>query len=56
MSVGSGIDPQATVATLAGSEFTHYQRVGENLLLILDGNLEPRVGNAAQSFTLSRTE
>ena len=57
-SVGSKVDPAATVATLAGSpgEFAHFQQVGANLRLMLDGNLEPRVGDAVHSFTLSRTE
>jgi NlpE-like protein len=36
-------------------EFRHYLAVGENLLLILDKDGEPKVGNAAYSFTLSRT-
>ena len=41
-------------ARLQSSHATDYLLVGQNLLL-LDKDLEPRVGNGAWSFTLSRT-
>jgi hypothetical protein len=37
-------------------EFRRFLSVGDNLLLLLDAQLEPRVGNEQHSFTLSRTE
>jgi hypothetical protein len=36
-------------------EVSNYLAIGDNLLLLLDENLEPKVGNAMHSFTLSRT-
>lgn len=59
LATGSAVDPGASIVNLAGdtpAEYAHYQRVGETLLLLLDDNLQPRVGNAEHSFTLSLTE
>lgn len=57
-SSGSRVDPNSTVAMLDGGPegFANYMMVGPNLLLMLDGRREPRVGNAVYSFTLSRTD
>ncbi len=56
--VGSPVDERLAVAVLATAPpgFTRYLMLGANLLLVLDDKLEPRVGNALYSFTLSRTE
>jgi hypothetical protein len=35
---------------------TYYLKIDENILLLLDQNLNTRIGNASYSFTLSRTE
>jgi hypothetical protein len=55
---GSPTAPCATVVTLDGSPdaFRRYLLLGTNLLLMLDQNLEPLVGNDVHSFTLSRTK
>ena len=50
--------PEAPVFELrpdGGGESTFYLKVDDNVLLLLDGDLNLRVGNAAMSFTLSRT-
>jgi hypothetical protein len=54
---GSPTAPCATVVALDGSPdaFSRYLLLGTNLLLMLDQNLEPLVGNDVHSFTLSRT-
>ena len=55
---GSRFDPGAVVYELQppGSPVTiDYLTVGPDILLLLDEQLRPRVGNAAYSFTLSRT-
>lgn len=55
---GSAIDPDARVYLLdahAPEEARRYMAVGDDLLLMLDDALVPRVGDAAHSFTLSRT-
>jgi NlpE N-terminal domain len=56
--VGSAADPNSTIVTLSNepAELTHFQQVGQTLLLVLDDTLEPRVGNSVHSFTLSKTE
>jgi hypothetical protein len=36
-------------------DFSFYMPVGANLLLFLNEDLQPRVGDASHSFTLSRT-
>jgi hypothetical protein len=50
--------PCATVVALDGGpdDFSRYLLLGTNLLLVLDQDLEPRVGNEVHSFTLSRTD
>jgi hypothetical protein len=55
---GIPLDADARYYALAGTEedVGRYLAVGENLLLLLDSNYEPRVGNASHSFTLSRTQ
>jgi hypothetical protein len=40
----------------APDDFGWYLAVGDDLLLMLDRELTPRVGNASHSFTLSRTQ
>ncbi len=55
---GTADDPDAAVCELHpddGGPPIRYQRVGRDILLLLDDALRPRVGNAAYSFTLSRT-
>jgi hypothetical protein len=39
----------------AAPEFQRFQRIGDDILLILDERDQPRVGDAQHSFTLSRT-
>lgn len=58
-SVDVATGPDAVVYQLDGAtpvEFSRFLPVGHDLLLLLDDNGEPRVGNASHSFTLSRTE
>jgi hypothetical protein len=55
---GTAGDPAAAVCELRPDDAgppIRYQRVGADILLLLDEALRPRVGNAAYSFTLSRT-
>jgi hypothetical protein len=56
---GKGKYRNMTVIQLGGDvppEYSHFLLVGDNLLLLLDADLEPRVGDSGFSFTLSRTE
>jgi hypothetical protein len=55
---GSPTDAEAVVVQLdtAPPEFHRYQRVGKEILLILDAGDRPLVGDAQHSFTLSQTE
>jgi hypothetical protein len=55
--IGTRRDPDAVVYRLRGAPdgFAAYQVIGSKVLVMLDGDLEPRVGTAAWSFTLSRT-
>lgn len=55
--IGAPTDSDATVVVLdpGPPEFARYQHVGPDILLILDGASQPRVGDASGSFTLSRT-
>jgi len=39
----------------AGSPVSTFLPIGDDILLLLDQNLKPRVGDGAFSFTLSRT-
>ena len=58
-SVGIPIDADANVISLdadATEDMRHYVAFGDDLLLLLGPNREPRVGNASHAFTLSRTE
>lgn len=58
VSKGINIDPDAVVYQLDGNspaEFGSYYAVDNNLLLFLDENKNLRVGDAAHSYTLSRT-
>jgi NlpE N-terminal domain len=52
------LDPAAKYYALAGSpaELGRFWAIGDNLLLMLDEDLQPRVGNAEHSYTLSRTQ
>ena len=55
---GASTDADAIVLELDPDEsesLVHYLKVDENILLLLDEQLRPRVGNASHSFTLSRT-
>jgi NlpE N-terminal domain len=55
---GTKTDADATVCELqpdGGRPLIHYLKVDDNILLLLDEQLRPRVGNASYSFTLSRT-
>ena len=55
---GSPTDADAVVVILnptAPNEFRRFQRVGDNILLMLDDRGLPRVGDARHNFTLSRT-
>lgn len=57
--VGAPVDPDGAVYLLDSQtpdDFRRYLAVGDDLLLQLDAELEPRVGNSVHSFTLSRTE
>lgn len=57
--VGAPVDPDGTVVLLdtqTPDDFRRYLAVGDDLLLLLDSQLEPLVGNSQHSFTLSRTE
>jgi hypothetical protein len=53
---GTALDAEATVYRLGGAPdlLTEYWAVGEDLLLILDGDRSPRVGDAAYGYTLNR--
>ena len=55
---GSPTDAEAVVVQLdtAPPEFHRYQRVGKEILLILDAGDRPLVGDAQHSFTLSQTQ
>lgn len=56
---GININPDAVVYQLDGNspaDFGSYYAVDNNLLLFLDGNKNLRVGDAAHSYTLSRTK
>lgn len=58
-SSGARVDPEGKLVELDANspeDFGRLLALGENLMLILDAELEPRVGDAAHSFTLSRTE
>jgi len=57
-SVGTSWDDDAVVYTLAGDtpdELSRWLALRDNLLLLLDPDLEPRVGDGAHNYTLSRT-
>jgi hypothetical protein len=59
ISQGISSNPSATVYQLdsnSPSEFRSYYAVDNNLLLFLDENKNLKVGDAAHSFTLSRTK
>jgi hypothetical protein len=56
---GTPSDPAAVLYRLddaAPGEYARYLAIGPNILLLLDQNLEPRVGDASHSFALSRTQ
>jgi hypothetical protein len=55
---GSPTDAEAVVVQLdtAPPEFHRYQRVGKEILLMLDAGDRPLVGDAQHSFTLSQTQ
>jgi hypothetical protein len=51
--------PDATVYQLdesAPAEFRHYWRLTESILLPLDGDMNPKAGNASWGYMLSRTK
>jgi hypothetical protein len=55
---GTKLDPNATVYLLDASaprEFQAYWSIGQDILFILDGDLNPRVGTAGWSYVLNRT-
>jgi hypothetical protein len=55
---GAKLDPAAQVYRLDGAapeEFRAYWAIGHELLLMLDADLNPRVGTASWSYTLNRT-
>lgn len=56
--VGIPLDAEANVVLLADApdEYSRFLAIGDGLLLLLDADLEPRVGTPAHAFTLSRTE
>jgi hypothetical protein len=59
--LGDPIDPPAvlpeeTAIEAAPAELTTWLMLRDRLLLLLDDELEPRVGNASYSWTLSRME
>lgn len=59
ISKGINIDPDAVVFQLdsnSPAEFGSYYLVDNNLLLFLDENKNLKVGDAAHSYTLSRTK
>ncbi|MFH8253260.1 hypothetical protein ACH3VR_23035 [Microbacterium sp. B2969] len=51
---GTALDPDATAYRLDGvpEHLRHYWAVGDDILLILDGDGMPRVGEAGYSYTL----
>ena len=53
---GMALDAEATVFRLGGApeHLRAYWAVGDDLLLLLDGNRMPRVGDAAYGYTLNR--
>lgn len=56
---GTKKDKKAVILRLEGNtppEYSHFLAVGDDLLLLMDADLEPRVGDAGYSFTLSRTQ
>ena len=56
--LGAPTDADVVVVDLdptARPELSRFQRVGNDILLILDDTDQPRVGDAQHSFTLSRT-
>lgn len=58
-STGTPTDADAVVYRLDAAspdELSRYLPIGPNILLVLDPNLEPRVGDASHSFALSRTQ
>jgi polyribonucleotide nucleotidyltransferase len=58
-SLGIPIDADANVILLdsaAPEGMRHYAAFGEDLLLLLDPNHEPSIGNASHAFTHSRTD
>ena len=54
---GTALDPDATVYRLDGvpEHLSAYWAVGDDLLLMLDGDGMPRVGDAGYSYTLNST-
>lgn len=55
--MGRPLNPDAVVYRLGGDapdEFRNWLALGEDLLLLLDSDLRPRLGDASHSFTLSR--
>ena len=54
---GTALDPAATVYRLdrVPEHLGSYWAVGDDLLLMLDGERMPRVGDAGYSYTLNRT-
>ena len=55
---GTSLDPQAVVYqldSLSPPEFRSFLAIGDHILLVLDDAMNPRVGNAAWSYALSRT-
>lgn len=55
---GTPLEPDARVYVLDGApeDFRMYQAIGEHLLLTLDSDRNPKIGNASWNFTLSRTQ
>jgi hypothetical protein len=56
---GARVDPEGFIVALDDAtpdEFRRFLAVGDDLLLMLDAELEPRVGDNVHSFTLSRTD
>jgi hypothetical protein len=55
---GARVDPDGVVYqldSLAHPEFRSFLAIGTDILLVLNDAMAPRIGNAAWSYTLSRT-
>ena len=60
ISISKGIPSDLTVSVYnltsgAPDEFRHFWKINNDLLLILDNDLQPRVGDASYGYVLNRT-